>query len=379
MTEETRSVTAEELNLVRSVARNEDTENSAVFGSNSPPRPLSNKQTVNILKPKKIAEQTMPAKQQLKRKTQEEAQQEAKHPQQPKQQSGKAAKSGQKPKSSGHNTLPEGKSPRWREERVLAYDESQPDPEEEAEQNGNDDQREDWLDNVAKKAASFLFTRRRHLTAENGEEDGEGTASDEVDGACTSGTTKSGSGVGCQKLAGGQANPSAPSTSTSGQSSMTNNSTQGQQQSKMTNSASAYDPLFKAAGASGSHQHHAHPGTCNRFFFQQNGLCCCGCKIRPSVGGGSDQSKSDCFASIIIYSLLAGLPSAVLYEGAPTIQLAHPGSYEQETVVDCYRLPEKPKQQPVLGTMEQHQSSSSQSKNNSGVENGQYFPNRFLF
>lgn len=297
MTEETRSPTAEELNLDRSSARTEDTENGAVFGSSSPPLPLSNKQTLNMLKPKKVAEQLQPAKQQLKRKTQDEAQQDAKHPQQPKQQSDKAAKNVQKPKSSGKSqtVLPEGKSPRWREERVLAYDESQPDPaeeEDEVKQNGNDEQKEDWLEN-AKRAASFLFTRRRHLTAENS---GEGPASDEVDGAaCSSnGTTKSGSGVGCRKPAAGRANPSAPSTATSGQSSLTNNTTtsKSDQQSKMTNSASAYDPLFKTAGTSGSHHHHhGHQHSCNRFFYQYNGLCHCGCKIRPSGGCGSDQSE----------------------------------------------------------------------------------------
>lgn len=49
-----------------------------------------------------------------------------------------------------------------------------------------------------------------------------------------------------------------------------------------------------------------------------------------------------------------GLPSSVLYEGAPTIALPHPASYdEQDAVVDCYRIPEQPKPEPRLGASQQ--------------------------
>jgi hypothetical protein len=78
--------------------------------------------------------------------------------------------------------------------------------------------------------------------------------------------------------------------------------------------------------------------------------------------------------------LFPGLPSAVLYEGAPTIQLAHPGSYEQDPVVDCYRLPEQPRQQLITEVQQQRQENSadevasSGAKNVSGLENGTAFP-----
>jgi hypothetical protein len=77
---------------------------------------------------------------------------------------------------------------------------------------------------------------------------------------------------------------------------------------------------------------------------------------------------------ILISIQFSGLPSSVLYEGAPTIRLAHPGSYEQETVVDCYRLPEQPPQQPLLGNFSSKSSTNANQKNKSGLENGGHNP-----
>jgi hypothetical protein len=310
---EIRSLTADELRLVKSTVRNDDQENGAVFNSSSPPRPLSNnKQTLNILKPKKVGGE-LQKQQKPKRKSREEAEN--------KEEKAKETAAKQKPSPAGNQ--PEGKSPRWREEKVLAYDESQPDNEEAEEENGAEGFNEEGnhsgekgqeagepvrkeplgaMGSLAKLAGSF-FTRRRHNTAENEEEGGAGDEVDSGQGFCPSGT-KSGGGVGCQKqTTGGQANPSAPSGSPSGATESTSSSTlvsaangtainnSSSSQPKLTNSASAFDPLYKTAGTSGSHQHHPHPGSCNRFFYQYNGYCCCGCKMRSSGGCGSDQSE----------------------------------------------------------------------------------------
>jgi hypothetical protein len=85
------------------------------------------------------------------------------------------------------------------------------------------------------------------------------------------------------------------------------------------------------------------------------------------------------FNVLIPLSSFQGLPSAVLFEGAPTIRLAHPCSSGEPETVDCYRLPEQPEKQrqPLLGTFseqpqQQHQYNSNGGKNKSGLENGQF-------
>lgn len=413
---EIRPLTADQLRLVRSSLRIDDHENSATFGSSSPPRPLSNKQTLNMLTTKKSPEQQQ--QQQLKKRKTHEEEEEKQQPNKPPADTKQPARSAEDASSSSPKPTDQqqeqikSKSPRWREERVLAYDENQPNDNEEEEEERfgwtGDQQRATEeaesaqpaskkeplgpMSSLAKLAGSF-FARRRHNTAENNNsgpavDDGELLAADSSSVVCASGT-KSGGGVGCQKQAAagnGQANPSAPSRSGGGgetpPTTSNNSSSSGQSSSAVGGPPmkSSKDPLESsgtqkkaswlaarghpqqrgaAGGTSGSHQHHPHPGSCNRFFYQYNGYCCCGCKMRPSGGCGSDQS----------------LPSAVLYEGAPTIQLAHPGSYEQDPVVDCYRLPEQPRQQLITEVQQQRQENSadevasSGAKNVSGLEN----------
>ncbi|KAI1700867.1 hypothetical protein Ddc_17899 [Ditylenchus destructor] len=112
---------------------------------------------------------------------------------------------------------------------------------------------------------------------------------------------------------------------------------------KMTTSTSSYNPLMCPPQPSfwsalfGQNQPQNGPVcTCKQnrgytsFFYQYNGYSCtCGCPCvkcsgeRSSyVGGcGSDQS----------------LPSAVLYEGAPTIALAHPGTSDEDEYSPPFR------------------------------------------
>jgi len=57
--------------------------------------------------------------------------------------------------------------------------------------------------------------------------------------------------------------------------------------------------------------------------------------------------------------------SKIQFLGIPSsVQLAHPYSNDQETLVDCYRLPE----QPLLGNSKP--STNVNQKNKSGLENG---------
>ncbi|KAI1702407.1 protein kinase domain-containing protein [Ditylenchus destructor] len=123
---------------------------------------------------------------------------------------------------------------------------------------------------------------------------------------------------------------------------------------KMTTSTSSYDPLtcpqqpsFWSALFGRNQAQNAGPVcTCKQnrgytsFFYQYNGYSCtCGCPCARCtgerstyVGGcGSDQS----------------LPSAVLYEGAPTIAVAHPGTSDEDEYSSPFRntlaQPKKPK------------------------------------
>lgn len=354
------SLTATELQLIKSKFRGDETE--AVFASSSPPRPLNNQQTLNMLtkgqqqKRKsdaengtKIAKGTANIKKASGEAENGACSQDLKNRNA---ENGSGISSAASTASPPNNAIsPPGKSPRWREEKVLAYDESQPedmwklDEEEavgveeegrEASESGGEEEegvartREEeesvprrelphhqLVGSLARLAGS-IFARRRHNT-NSGEQESGGTV-DKAEvaaggAACPAVGSKSGSGIGCQadvkdptertSSAGGTNHPSAPSCSstvtTASISSVSSNSGQHNHRAKnqsligkMSSSSSAHDSLFKASAApSGSHLHHpGHAGGCNRFFYQYNGYCCCGCKIRSDGGAGSDQSES---------------------------------------------------------------------------------------
>uniref|UniRef100_A0A914GTP7 Serine/threonine-protein kinase 1 n=1 Tax=Globodera rostochiensis TaxID=31243 RepID=A0A914GTP7_GLORO len=373
-----RPLNADEFLLVKSPQLRKDERSDTAAEPSVPPRPLSNQQSLKILSKEQqilsaneIEQKSnqQQQKQQLKRKTGRNSA-KTMHGDMSLEMQNKDNNTTSTPSS--NNTSPSGKSPRWREERALAYDESRSENSwrfcEEEEPVGEEKSRESMegekdvvggtevsgreqhlVGSLARLAGSF-FARRRYNTDNSGEQ--EGATVDEavmVNGGCLAVGTKSGSGIGCQmkpseRTLGGGNNPSAPSSSASpalASSSVSSSSastssavTTVAQHTKRPLAAlgkisnSAHDSLYKAAAAhSGSHQHHpAHVGGCTRFFYQYNGYCCCGCKMRISGGVGSEQS----------------LPSSVLFEGAPTISLPHPGSYDQDAVVDCYRLPEQP-------------------------------------